>query len=217
VLYPSRPFATERKRFAPKHGSCRVARLLCFSFLSWHGKSNAYHLCTSPQNIDTRVPYAFRCWERVGIPALYAAQIETLSRPRESAFHHLQLFAARGISGARPSRLPSKPACGRQARGKQGKQKCFASWFHLGAAGAKKREFQPGWSSIARWVAAADGLRFFPAGAGISDRLSSPFAKGARDKSDALRMTPFRVRGTLRGSPLQRKETGAEARDCGGV
>jgi hypothetical protein len=37
------------------------------------------------------------------------------------------------------SKLPSKPACGRQARGnpsglrvKQGKQKFFASWFHRG-------------------------------------------------------------------------------------
>jgi hypothetical protein len=35
------------------------------------------------------VPYPFRGLERVGIPALYAAQIETLSRPRESAFQSL--------------------------------------------------------------------------------------------------------------------------------
>jgi len=79
--------------------SRRVARLLCFGLLSWHGKSEAYHLCTSPQNADTRVPYPFRCWERVGIPALYAAQIETLSRPRGSALHHFQLLRATGVAG----------------------------------------------------------------------------------------------------------------------
>ena len=114
MLYPSRPFATERKRFAPKHGSCRVARLLCFSFLSWHGKSNAYHLCTSPQNVDTRVPYAFRCWERVGIPALYAAQIETLSRPRRSAFHHLPCSPLAASEGRALRGSPqSLPAAGK--------------------------------------------------------------------------------------------------------
>jgi hypothetical protein len=43
-----------------------VGRLLCFGFLWRHGKSEVYHLCTSPQNTDTRVPYPLRGWERVG-------------------------------------------------------------------------------------------------------------------------------------------------------
>jgi hypothetical protein len=38
------------------------------------------------------------------------------------------------------SRLPSKPACGRQARGKQGKQDFFASWFPLGEGRGEKEE-----------------------------------------------------------------------------
>jgi hypothetical protein len=36
-------------------------------------------------------------------------------------------------------------------------------------------------------------LRSFPAGAGISDRVSSPFAKGAQDEPDSLRMTAFKI------------------------
>src|SRR5438445_286846 len=36
--------------------------------------------------------------QKAGHP-LYAAQIETLSRPRGSAFHHLQLLRAAGVTG----------------------------------------------------------------------------------------------------------------------
>jgi len=83
----------------------------------------------------------------VGIPALYAAQIETLLRPRDLHFITFRVRRSPPLRGA-PFEAPLKNRGNPSGlRVKQGKQSFFASWFRRGRGrfrhGKEEERFLP--------------------------------------------------------------------------